>query len=108
MDNEVEMNEPMKVAEEHEPVTVVVPSGVPMTTATQHRPKALVMSDAMLLRTGQNRRVSDRLHAPLQVNNSMARPRELTSTHPGPSFQLRLDDRPYNPGDKSIVPYDHS
>ncbi|KAI9906701.1 hypothetical protein PsorP6_016556 [Peronosclerospora sorghi] len=39
MDNDVEMNEPMEVEEEHEPVTAVVPSGVPTTTATQHTPK---------------------------------------------------------------------
>ncbi|KAI9908909.1 hypothetical protein PsorP6_014948 [Peronosclerospora sorghi] len=107
-DNDVEMNEPMEVEEEHEPVTAVVPSGVPTTTATQHTPKPPVMSDAMVFRPGPNHRVSDQLHVPLQVTKSKERPRELTSTHQKPSGQLRLDYRPYNPGDNSIVPYDDS
>ncbi|KAI9913504.1 hypothetical protein PsorP6_005701 [Peronosclerospora sorghi] len=108
MDNDVEKNETMEVEEEHEPVTAVVPSGVPTTTATQHTPKPPVMSDAMVFRPGPNHRVSYQLHAPLQVTNSKARPRELTSTHQEPSGKLRLDDLPYNPGDNSIVPYDDS
>ncbi|KAI9905904.1 hypothetical protein PsorP6_013571 [Peronosclerospora sorghi] len=102
MDTDVKMNEPME--EQHEPVTAVVPSGVPTTTATQHTPKPPVMSDNMVFRQGPNHRVSDRLHAPLRVTNSTARPRALMSTHLGPSGQLRLDDRPYNPSDNSIVP----
>ncbi|KAI9911169.1 hypothetical protein PsorP6_009442 [Peronosclerospora sorghi] len=40
------MNEPIK--EEHEPVTAVVPSGVPTTTTKEHTPKPPVMSDAMV------------------------------------------------------------
>ncbi|KAI9908836.1 hypothetical protein PsorP6_014579 [Peronosclerospora sorghi] len=50
MDTDVEMNKPME--EEHEPVTAVVPSGVPTTTTTQHTPKPPVMSDAMVFRPG--------------------------------------------------------
>ncbi|KAI9907462.1 hypothetical protein PsorP6_016191 [Peronosclerospora sorghi] len=67
MDKDVEMNDPMEVEEEHEPVTAIVPSGVPTTTATQHTPKPPVMSDAMVFRPGPNHRVSDTLQAPLQV-----------------------------------------
>ncbi|KAI9918746.1 hypothetical protein PsorP6_011942 [Peronosclerospora sorghi] len=93
----------MEVEEEHKPVTAVLSSGVSTTTATQHTPKPPVMSDAMVFRPVSNHRVSDRLHAPLQVT-STERPQELMSAHPGPSGQVRLDDCPYNPGNNGIVP----